>query len=78
MAEYMIVERFKDGCIEQVYDRFNRQGRMLPDGLMYKNSWVSKDNNLCFQLMETTDESLFTLWIREWEDLVDFDIYPVN
>ena len=78
MKKYMIVERFKEGRLDQVYERYNERGRLLPEGLYYLHSWVNKENNICFQLMETKNEELFAVWIREWEDLVDFEIFPVN
>ena len=78
MKKFMVVERFRDGCFDRVYARLDARGRMLPEGLMYLNSWVNKDRNICFQLMETNDESLFAKWMREWDDLVDFEIYPLD
>jgi hypothetical protein len=36
-------------------ERFHAKGRMLPEGLAYLNSWLEKDGNRCFQLMETND-----------------------
>ena len=52
---------------------------MLPDGLRYIDSWVVDDENLdrCFQLMETDDPTLFDVWRERWQDLGDFEIYPV-
>jgi len=32
---------------------------MLPEGLMFLNSWLEKEGDRCFQLMETRDASLF-------------------
>ena len=78
MKEYMIVERFKEGRLDQVYERYNERGRLLPEGLYYLHSWVNKENNICFQLMETKNEELFAVWIRKWENLVDFEIFPVD
>ena len=74
----MVVERFRDGCYELVYERYRTRGRMLPEGLHYLNSWTNRDNNICFQLMETADQSLFDQWIPNWQDLVEFDVYPVD
>ena len=78
MKKYMVIEHFKTGCFEQVYKRFGDNGRMLPAGLGYLNSWVSKDKNICFQLMETRDASLFDTWTKNWDDLVEFEIIPVE
>lgn len=74
----MVVERFKAGCFNAVYERLNEKGRMLPDGLVYLDSWVNKERSICYQLMETGDESLFEAWTKNWEDLVDFEITSID
>jgi len=75
---YMLIERFTSGP-EAVYRRAATHGRMLPPGLRYIDSWVVDDEKLdrCFQLMETDDPTLFDLWRERWQDLGDFEIYPV-
>lgn len=78
MKNYMVIEHFKSGCFDQVYLRFVEKGRMLPDGLIYLNSWVSKENNVCYQLIETRDVELFNSWIKNWNDLVEFEIIPLD
>ena len=75
---YMIVERFKEGAAPEIYRRAKAKGRLLPKGLSYISSWVDLEFKRCFQLMETEDPSLFTEWIREWTDLVEFEIVPVR
>ena len=61
MTKYMVVEYFHPGAKEAIYSRFATQGRMLPDGLHYLDSWLSKDGTRCYQLMETADPSLFDI-----------------
>ena len=78
MTTYMVVETYRHGP-EPVYHRFDQQGRMLPDGLEYIDSWLeSGSKNRCFQLMATNDRSLFDVWIAKWDDLVDFEVVPVD
>ncbi len=74
----MVVEKFQPGCREAVYERFHLRGRMLPDGLNYIESWLEKDGNRCFQLMETDSPALFADWIKEWRDLVSFEIIALE
>lgn len=74
---YMIVERFKEGALKLVYERFDDHGRLMPDGLNYVDSWISEDMSVCYQLMETDNEKLLQQWIDQWKDLVDFDIVQV-
>jgi hypothetical protein len=78
MKNFMVIERFKEGCFEAVYERFHSEGRLLPEGLKYLNSWVNKENLLCFQLMETDNPELFEHWFRRWEDLVDFELFEID
>jgi hypothetical protein len=78
MKKYMVVERYKKGCFEQVYERYNSKGRMFPDGLHFLNSWVNKDKNICFQLMESNDDKLFYQWFEKWQDLVEFELFPID
>ncbi len=74
---YMVVERFKNGDAIPVYKRFRERGRMAPDGLTYISSWVDEKMELCFQLMETHNRDLIDEWIAYWDDLVEFEVFPV-
>lgn len=74
---FMIIERFKNQDAEAVYKRFQEQGRMMPDGLKYVDSWIEANFNRCFQLMECDDPVLFQQWIAKWNDLMEFEIVPV-
>ena len=78
MRTYMVIEYFRPGCFEAVYERFDKQGRLLPEGLHYIDAWVSKDKNVCFQLMQTDNPALFPEWFRRWEDLIEFEVYPID
>ena len=76
--KYMVIERFKPGLTDSVYERFRGKGRMLPEGLSYIDSWLALDRTTCFQLMATDRYELFAEWISRWQDLVDFEIVPVQ
>ncbi len=73
----MVVEKFKNGDAKSVYQRFLEKGRMMPEGLIYKESWIDAGFNRCFQLMECDDASLLQDWIFQWQDLVEFEVFPV-
>lgn len=77
MTLFMIVEHFRNGEAAPVYRRFNERGRMAPDGLTYVSSWVDENLATCYQLMETADRTLLDQWMRNWKDLVDFEVHPV-
>ena len=59
----MVIEMFKPGSEKKIYARYEENGRMLPDGLKYYDSWVTEDGRRCFQLMETNSPELFNIWI---------------
>jgi hypothetical protein len=74
----MVIEHFAPGMKNKVYERFEEKGRMLPEGLTYIDSWLEKDGDRCFQLMETADPSLFDQWMDSWKDLVSFEIIELG
>jgi len=74
---YMVLEYFKNDDALPIYRRFRDKGRMMPEGLSYVASWIDEDMRRCFQVMETDDENLLKEWIAEWEDIVDFEYFPV-
>ena len=77
MPRFMVIVTYKPGCLDAVYERFHRQGRMLPPGLHFLDSWLEKDGARCFQLMETDAPELFAQWTRHWEDLMDLEIIEI-
>jgi hypothetical protein len=74
---YMVIERFQKPA-EEIYQRAREKGRMMPEGLEYVSSWVDLEFKICYQLMRTNDESLFSIWIGNWKDLVEFEVIPVR
>jgi len=74
---FMVVEHFKGRDAVAVYRRFREQGRMMPDGLKYVESWIEANFHRCFQLMECNDPRLFQQWVVKWQDLIEFEIVPV-
>ena len=74
---FMVIEKFRDQNAKAIYARLRDQGRQLPEGLKFVNSWVGADLGRCFQLMETDDAALFQRWIAEWADLMEFEVVPV-
>ncbi len=70
----MVIEHFKEGKLDEIYKRFHEQGRLLPEGLHYIDSWLAEDGSRCFQLMETDNLALFDIWQQKWADLARFEI----
>ena len=78
LKQYLAIETFLQGCKQRVYERFHTRGRMLPEGLVFRNSWLEKDGDRCFQLMETDHPCLFTVWTDRWKDLVNFEVIEIG
>lgn len=74
----MVVERFYEGCTNEIYQRLRTKGRMLPEGLVSIDSWLAKEGDKCFQLMKTKDVSLFDIWMENWKDLGSFEIVELG
>ena len=74
---YMVVENFRDGDPVPEYRRFRDRGRLMPDGIEYRGSWVSSDLRRCFQVMECEDRGLLDQWMTNWNDLTEFEVIPV-
>ncbi len=77
MALYMVIEHFRNGDAAPVYRRFRERGRMAPEGLKYISSWVNEELSRCYQVMEAPDRALLEEWMRNWADLVEFEVHPV-
>ncbi len=75
---FMVIERFRGGDARRVGERFKQSGRMLPDGVTYHASWVDSAGARCFQVMEATRLELLDVWVSRWNDLIDFEIVPVQ
>lgn len=76
-ARYLVIETFRPGSKERIYERFHAEGRLLPDGLRFVASWLERDGPRCFQLMDTDDPALFEVWFARWSDLVSFELVPL-
>ncbi len=72
---YVVVENFRGGDPVPVYRRFRDRGRLMPDGVEYRGSWVSSDLRRCFQVMECDDRRLLDRWIANWDDLTEFEVH---
>jgi hypothetical protein len=74
---FMVIEHFKHGDAKPIGERFKRNGRMLPEGVIYQASWVDGAGACCFQIMEAQRLELLNSWVSSWNDLIDFEIVPV-
>jgi len=73
----MVIETFRGGDPLPVYRRFRDRGRLMPEGVQYRGSWVTDDLHRCFQLMECQDRERLDQWIANWRDITEFEVIPV-
>src|SRR5271156_4182910 len=73
----MVIERFKNGDAGPIGERFRRDGRMLPEGVVYHASWIDPAGARCSQLMEAPDAESLAAWTSRWDDLVEFEVVSV-
>jgi len=45
---FMVIEHYRNGDADAVYRRFRDRGRMMPEGLVYLDSWVESNYARCF------------------------------
>jgi hypothetical protein len=74
---YMIIEKFHPGKQADIFKRFDEKGRMLPECVVYLNSWINENVTVCYQWMEAPSEEKLLEWIKQWKDLADFEIVKV-
>jgi hypothetical protein len=55
---FMVIERFRNRDPKPIYRRLRDDGRQMPEGLKYLDSWIEPTFDRCFQLMECDDARL--------------------
>jgi hypothetical protein len=75
---FIVIEYFKDNDPRPVGERMKRQGRMLPDDVVYHGSWIDEEGTSCFQLLEAANADRLLPWMERWSDLVDFEVVAVT
>jgi hypothetical protein len=74
---FMVIERFRNGDVRPIGERFKESGRMPPEGVECHASWVDTIGAGCFQVMGAPNPELLKVWIGRWDDLIDFEVIPV-
>jgi len=74
---FMIIEKFHPEKVKLLYQRFDEEGRLLPDGVSYINSWIDENITICYQLMESDSAEKIYTWIENWTGFADFEVIPV-
>ena len=68
-------EHIKDDAA--VYQGLWDRGRTLPKGLVLKSVWFHENVERSYRLMQTDDRRLLDEWMANWNDLIEFEVYPV-
>jgi hypothetical protein len=74
---YMIIEKFYPEKIKELYAKFDKEGRLLPPGVQYINSWIDETVSICYQVMESETPEKLQEWINNWKKFAEFEIIPV-
>ena len=75
---FMVIEQFREQDPVPAYRKLRDEGRALPDGLRFVDSWIEANFGRCFQLMECDDPALLQQWVLSWRGRgVSFEIVPV-
>ncbi len=74
---FMVIEQIRGGEAAPVYRRLRARDRLAPEGVRYVSSWVTSDLRGGYQVMECADRQLLEAWMDEWQDLVEFEVFPV-
>ena len=48
-----------------MYQRFTERGRMLPEGVIYINSWINEAVTVCYQVMESESPEKIQEWVSQ-------------
>ena len=75
--QFMIIEKFREGKVRDIYRRLEQKGRMMPAGLNYVNSWINESVTICYQVMECDSVEKINQWMENWNDLTEFEVIPV-
>ncbi len=75
--KYMIIERFYSSKLKDLYLKLEQEGRLLPNGVTFINSFIDEKVQICFQIIESDSISLIHQWIEHWTEYADFEIFPV-
>ena len=77
MPLFMIVEHFRNGEPRRSIAGSKSGVGWRPRALRTVSSWVDENLATCYQLMETSNRALLDQWMRNWIDLVEFEVHAV-
>ena len=74
---YMIIERFYPGKIKELYKRLDEEGRFIPEGVTYVDSWIDEKIETCYQVMESESREKLQEWMDNWTGFCEWEVIPI-
>ena len=69
---FTVIEHFRSKHV--VRERFQRQGRMLPDKVAYQASSIDSRSDAYYQVIGAPHRQALTPWIGPGNDIIDFEV----
>jgi hypothetical protein len=74
---YMVIWEFGPDHSLDATARFMETGAQPPEGAIMHSRWHDVAANRGFAITETDDVTNIAKWVRQWHDLLSFEIVPV-
>ena len=75
---YLVIETFRNANPVPIGERFKSKAGCYPRAWTYQSSWIDREIRRCYQIMESENPTLLADWTKNWNDLIDFEIIPVQ
>lgn len=74
---YMIIWTYPPEKSQSVTERFQETGALPSEGVTMLARWFDISAGRGFAICETDDPVAIVRWVRQWSDLMSFEIVPV-
>lgn len=75
--KYMATWVYEPSQVNAITDRFKETGGRPPEGVSMLGRWFDVAGGRGYALSESDDPVAMFKWIREWSDLMSFEVFPV-
>ncbi|MCB0686265.1 MAG: DUF3303 family protein [Saprospiraceae bacterium] len=74
---FLVIEKFNKDKIKLLYQRLEKEGRLMPEGIEYISSWIDIDITTCYQIVKGANIGQIQEWLTRWAGFAEFEIIPV-
>lgn len=75
---FMVIETFPTDGVLPLYRKLRREGRTLPEGVEFVESYIEVGFSRAFQVMRADSAAALQAWVLTWQGLgIEFEIVPV-